>query len=101
MLSCLLTLGGQVGRVLEAKSWRAGRGRGAPVDSCPEHPFQRRSRTWLMIKADVATSNFRGAAPQTNGEGGWGVGLLKRADPGREEGEGGGRGGSCVGGRIH
>lgn len=56
------------------------------MDSCPEHPFQRRSRTWLMIKADVATSNFRGAAPQTNGEGGWGVGLLKRAGPGREEG---------------
>lgn len=67
------------------------------MDPCPEHPIQKGSWTWLMIEADVAPSNFTDAVPPNKSlgshqEGGWGVGLLKRAGPGREEG-GMGRGG--------
>lgn len=44
-----------------------------------------------MIEADVAPSSFTDAVPPNKSlgshqEGGWGVGLLKRTGPGREEG---------------
>lgn len=58
-----------------------------------------------MIEADVAPSNFTDAVPPNKSlgshqEGSWGVGLLKRAGPGREEG-GAGREGRVLPGWAH